>query len=111
MAMPERYDRPENQGDVVACIRPEHVRLDPERDAAGLMATVTSLEFLGSFWRATLAVPELDGPDLAVDCTGKGMAVAPVQVGQTVRAILPVQEVGVFPAAGRPPQSNQAVDP
>ncbi|WP_246681269.1 putative 2-aminoethylphosphonate ABC transporter ATP-binding protein [Mesorhizobium sp. B2-6-1] len=109
MAVPERYDTAENQGHVVACIRPEQVRLSRENDASGLPALVMSLEFLGSFWRVRLIVPDLGGTELAVDCTSMEMALSPVKVGQAVRAILPVQELCVFPADGSPLQPSQVV--
>jgi iron(III) transport system ATP-binding protein len=108
MAVPERYDTPEIQDQVVACIRPEQVRLGREGDASGLAATVTSLEFLGSFWRVMLVVPDLGGAELAVDRTGADMALVPVQVGQSVQVIFPSQEFGVFPAAGSQRQPTEA---
>ena len=113
MSMPERHDTPANQGDVVVCIRPEQVRLarkDDRAETGGLPAQVTSLEFLGSFWRATLAVPGLGAAFLSVDCTSKEMAHTPVAVGDTVRAILPPEQIGVFPAGGSSLQTAGMVE-
>ncbi|MBZ9870416.1 putative 2-aminoethylphosphonate ABC transporter ATP-binding protein [Mesorhizobium sp. BR1-1-9] len=108
MAVPDQYDTQNNQGQVVACIRPEHVRLVAcDRDAGepgGLSATVTNLEFLGSFWRVTLIVSDLSGAAMSVDCTSREMAHTPLTVGQTVRAVLPLQELCIYPATGSPNQ-------
>jgi iron(III) transport system ATP-binding protein len=102
MAVPARYDAQAMQGGVLACIRPEQVRIAAQRGAAeaqSLPATVTGLEFLGSFWRISLSVPELGNADLAVDCTGRDLALGPLESGQAVRIVLPTQELSVFPAA------------
>ncbi|MCK0209944.1 putative 2-aminoethylphosphonate ABC transporter ATP-binding protein [Starkeya koreensis] len=100
--VPAPYDTPENQGDVLACLRPEQVRLcAPDATASGeiLPAQVTHLEFLGSFWRASLIVPALGNAEMSADLSSRDMADLPVAVGDHVGVCLPRERFAVFPLA------------
>ena len=101
LPVPKLYDKPENQGSVVACIRPEQMRLLPAADPAGdaaLEAQVVHLEFLGSFWRAKIIIPALGNTALAADIGCREMNEHPVTVGERVRALLPTEALVIFPA-------------
>ncbi|GLK72361.1 putative 2-aminoethylphosphonate ABC transporter ATP-binding protein [Ancylobacter dichloromethanicus] len=100
--IPAPYDTPENQGDVIACLRPEQIRL---RTLAGgapgdtLPGQVTHLEFLGSFWRASLIVPALGNAEVSADLLSRDMAELSLTVGERVGVGLPRERFAVFPAA------------
>ncbi|MCS0495676.1 putative 2-aminoethylphosphonate ABC transporter ATP-binding protein [Ancylobacter sp. MQZ15Z-1] len=98
-AMPAFYDTPENQGEVIACLRPEQMRLKAAGAADALPARVMQLEFLGSFWRATLVVPALGDAEISVDLTSRDMADMPVAIGESVGVALPEDRFAVFPAS------------
>ncbi|WP_428029438.1 putative 2-aminoethylphosphonate ABC transporter ATP-binding protein [Ancylobacter sp.] len=100
--VPAPYDTPENQGDVIACLRPEQIRLRALTGSeAGdtLPAQVTHLEFLGSFWRASLLVPALGNAEMSADLSSRDMSDLPVSVGDRVGVGLPRERFAVFPAA------------
>ena len=100
LAVPKAYRTSALQGDVQVCIRPEHVRLEPAgegSDRAALSTRVTGLEFLGSFWRATLVVPELDNTEIMADFTSREMVERPIAVGDLLEATIPLEQLVVFP--------------
>ena len=67
--MPPGAPAPDAQAAITACFRPEDVRIAQGRADSGevFAATIASIEFLGPFWRATLAVPKLGTDALTVD--------------------------------------------
>jgi iron(III) transport system ATP-binding protein len=85
-------------GEVLACVRPEHVKRVP---SGGLPATVSHVEFLGSCWRVTLAVPTLDTVDLVGDFAGGEGFAPPVHAGERIEIAIPSERVVVF-SAGKP---------
>ncbi|ADH90797.1 2-aminoethylphosphonate ABC transport system, ATP-binding protein component [Ancylobacter novellus DSM 506] len=101
-AVPALYDTAENQGEVIACLRPEQMRLRPlNASEAGdaLPAQVTHLEFLGSAWRVTLVVPALGDIEVTADLSSRDMADAPVAIGDRMGVVLPSERLVVFPAS------------
>jgi iron(III) transport system ATP-binding protein len=101
-AVPALYDTPENQGEVIACLRPEQMRLRPlDGGEAGdaLPAQVVHLEFLGSAWRVTLVVPALGDIEVTADLSSRDMADAPVSIGDRMGVVLPSERLVVFPAS------------
>jgi iron(III) transport system ATP-binding protein len=83
------------EGEVLACVRPEHVK---RTLSGGLPATVSDVEFLGSCWRVTLAVPALDTVDLVADFAGGEGFAPPVQSGEHIEIAIPPERVVIFPA-------------
>jgi iron(III) transport system ATP-binding protein len=104
------YATAENQGNVLACLRPEQVRLRRAADSGqggALPAQVTHLEFLGSFWRVSVSVPALGHAKVSADLSSYDMAGSPVSVGDHVGVVLPHERFAVFPAV-RPDQAQAA---
>jgi len=104
------YATAENQGNVLACLRPEQVRLRFPADGGlgeALPGQVTHLEFLGSFWRVSVKVPALGDADVSADMSNHDMAGSPVSVGDPVGVLLPRERFAVFPAS-RPGQPEAA---
>lgn len=87
-----------DEGEVLGCIRPEHVQ---RVAAGGLPATVTHVEFLGSCWRATLAAPVIGASELVMDIAGGAGFSPPMQVGEQIEFTIPHERIIVFPAAAR----------
>jgi iron(III) transport system ATP-binding protein len=81
--------------DVLACVRPEHVR---RVQSGGLPATVSHVEFLGSCWRATLRVPALAVSELLADIVGDAGFAAPVVAGDSIQVEIPSERLIVFPS-------------
>jgi iron(III) transport system ATP-binding protein len=84
-------------GEVLACVRPEHVK---RVVSGGLPATVSHVEFLGPCWRVTLAVPALDTIDLVGDFAGGEGFDPPVHPGKHIEISIPSERVVVFSAGG-----------
>ena len=80
-------------GDVLACLRPEHVRMV---QSGGLPATVSHVEFLGSCWRIGLDVPALTTNELLADFTGGEGFAPPVQAGACIQIAIPPERIIVF---------------
>jgi iron(III) transport system ATP-binding protein len=99
--VPPAYATAENRGDVIACIRPEQIRLHPAGTSSSdvLPAQVTHLEFLGAFWRSSLIVPALGGAEISADLSSRDMSDAPLSVGDTIGISLPASRFAVFPAS------------
>ena len=99
--VPKLYDKPENQGQVIVCLRPEQMRILSASETTAeptLAAQVTHLEFLGSFWRASLIIPALGDVHIAADFTSRDMIDHPIAIGDNVRAVLPSERLVIFPA-------------
>lgn len=96
---------------VVFAIRPEDVVPHPV-DAPGgdgggeqrenhFDARVEYLEFLGSFWRLSLAGARLGEVTLTADLSGNAMRRLGIEAGSTVSVELPAKRILVFPEDGR----------
>jgi iron(III) transport system ATP-binding protein len=87
-------------GDVLACLRPEHLRMV---ESGGLPATVSHVEFLGSCWRIGLDVPALATGELLADFAGGEGFAPPVQAGERIQIAIPPERIIVFPVAANTP--------
>ena len=94
--------RGQRAGDgVTVCLRPEDVAV--ERSAAPpasneLDATLESLDFLGSFFRATVAAAEGGIPPIVADLSVQVVRGLALAEGMTIRARLPPDRLRVFPS-------------
>ena len=92
-------------GDVLACLRPEHIR----RVASdGLQATVSHVEFLGSSWRVALNVPALTTHELFADFAGGAGFAPPVQAGEHILIAIAPERIVLFPASAGAPVPDGA---
>jgi iron(III) transport system ATP-binding protein len=85
------------EGDVLACLRPEHIR---RVQSGGLAATVSHVEFLGSCWRVALDVPALTTVEVFADFAGGEGFSSPVQAGEHIQVAIPPERIIVFPPSG-----------
>ena len=81
------------------CIRPEDVMtrgLNP--DTSNLVdVEITTLDFLGSFYRTTLkVVVDSKGIEFTADMAPKGVRHLSIGVGQTLKVALPKEHIHVF---------------
>jgi iron(III) transport system ATP-binding protein len=108
--VPPAYGTPESRGNVLACIRPEQIRLAPLGSGGEnvLPAQVTHLEFLGAFWRASLHVPSLGSTDISADLSSRDMADTPLAIGDQIGVSLPTERFAVFPASQSVPIREKA---
>jgi iron(III) transport system ATP-binding protein len=95
---------------VVLAIRPEDIvpHGDGDRASRGnegvkdsdnsFDATVTDMEFLGSFWRASLTNAELGDVVLEADFSINAVRRMSVDIGNTITVDLPAERLWVFPA-------------
>jgi iron(III) transport system ATP-binding protein len=86
------------QRSVTVCFRPEDVRIctggTPQFDA--FAATISSIEFVGSFWRAMLSIPKLGHNDLCVDFSSNDTKDHALRAGGSIHIILPASALRVF---------------
>jgi len=82
-------------------LRPEEVRIRGLEPGAPntLAATVTVLDFLGAFWRATLRLEQDQRVLLRSDFSINAMRDLDIRVGQHLRIALPVEALRVFDEA------------
>jgi iron(III) transport system ATP-binding protein len=95
---------------VVLAIRPEDIvpHGDGDRASRGnegvkdsdnsFDATVTDMEFLGSFWRVSLTNAELGDVVLEADFSINAVRRMSVDIGNTITVDLPAERLWVFPA-------------
>jgi iron(III) transport system ATP-binding protein len=95
--LPPRQEAP-TDGDVLACVRPEHIR---RVQSGGTSATVAHVEFLGSCWRVALNVPALTTVELLADFAGGEGFAPPFQAGERIQVAIPPERIIVFPAPVR----------
>jgi iron(III) transport system ATP-binding protein len=83
---------------VTVCFRPEDVRIcrDAKADEDVFPATISSIEFLGPFWRAMLKVPKLGQSDLVVDFSSNDTRDLALRGGGSIDIVLPVSTLRVF---------------
>ena len=98
-------DRHTLDGDVLACVRPEHIR---KVQSDGLQATVSHVEFLGSSWRIALDVPALAAGELFADFAGGAGFTPPVQAGERILIAIAPERIIVFPASAGAPVAGGA---
>ena len=86
------------RGSVTVCFRPEDVRLtrDGQGDGDRFPATISSIEFLGPFWRATLKVPKLGRGDVVMDLSSNDTRDLSLRKGGTIDILLPASTLRVF---------------
>jgi len=90
--------------DLIATIRPEDIApLESDESAAksggasNVIATkITKMEFLGSFFRATLSSPDLAGADLIADFSINAVRRLDLLKGKTLGVRLPAQRIKAF---------------
>lgn len=93
-------DNNELSGKVIVTIRPEDV-LPVEADGANtLQATIKSMEFLGSFYRAELSNPELGDVELSADFSINAVRRLGLKEGSSLFVQLPSDRLKTFPEAG-----------
>ena len=111
--LPEGIDRTGERGSVTVCFRPEDVRLS--RDGRGngdrLPATISSIEFLGPFWRATLKVPKLGGDDVVMDLSSNDTRDLALRKGGTIDILLPASTLRVFAGSRRDDPASRPLAP
>ena len=88
--------------DVVVAIRPEDIipSTDNESSQNSCLATVTDMEFLGSFWRVALTNKRLGDVTLDADMSINAVRRLDIEVGREIHVELPVNALWVFPARG-----------
>jgi len=94
---------------VVIAVRPEDVVPHPAEAPGGgqaqrgngFDARVEYLEFLGSFWRLSLASARLGEVALTADLSGNAMRRLSIKAGSQVAVELPAERILVFPEDGR----------
>jgi len=91
---------------VTACFRPEDVRLSRGGvEGEVFPATISSIEFLGPFWRAILKVPRLGAGDVIADFSSNDTRDLALRAGGTIAITLPASTLRVFRVA---PQQKPA---
>ena len=85
---------------VVAAIRPEDIVPVEPGEAAAVSVTIRELEFLGSFYRATLQCPEMGGVSLMADFSVNAVRRLNLSAGKELSVHLPADRLKVFPAEG-----------
>ena len=97
-ALPEGAEGVGERGAVTVCFRPEDVRLsrDGQTGADRFPATISSIEFLGPFWRATLKVPRLGDDDVVMDLSSNDTRDLALSKGGAIDILLPPSTLRVF---------------
>ncbi|GLQ06622.1 putative 2-aminoethylphosphonate ABC transporter ATP-binding protein [Sneathiella chinensis] len=87
-----------NGGDVITCVRPEDIKVRnvDENTVNSFPVTVTDLEFLGSFYRATLNNDTLLNHEIFGDFSINLVRDRDIQIGNTIRVALPVNRLHIF---------------
>jgi hypothetical protein len=80
------------------CFRPEDVRIcrGGKANEDVFRATISSIEFLGPFWRAMLKIPKLGQNDLIVDFSSNDTRDLALRDGGSIDIILPASTLRVF---------------
>ena len=86
-------------GAAIAAIRPEDVLPVEAAGENTLHVTVRSMEFLGSFFRAELNNPELEGAELSADFSINAVRRLELEVGASLHVELPADRLKTFPKA------------
>ncbi len=85
---------------VIAAIRPEDITpmADGVDDADALPANVETMEFLGSFYRASLSCPDLGNISLMADFSINAVRRVDISLGKSLRVKIPADRLKAFPA-------------
>jgi iron(III) transport system ATP-binding protein len=85
---------------VIAAIRPEDIKplVDGESHADALPVRITEMEFLGSFYRSTLACPDLGGINLLADFSVNAVRRLNLSIGKSLHVHMPADRLKAFPA-------------
>jgi len=88
--------------DVTVAIRPENVIVNEGGDtpANSMQATVGTMDFLGSFYRAELEAEALGGEPLSADFSINMVRRTGIDTGNRVTVSLPADRIRVFPPRG-----------
>ena len=106
--LPDTLDALAEGTSVTACFRPEDVRLTRSgQEGEVFPATISSIEFLGPFWRAMLKVPKLGSGDVIADFSSNDTRDLSLRAGGTITITLPSSTLRVFRVTpqGKPTQS------
>jgi iron(III) transport system ATP-binding protein len=97
-ALPDGVDRNTRRGAVTVCFRPEDVRLSHEGRNSGevFSATISSIEFLGPFWRAMLKVPKLGHDDVVMDLSSNDTRDLALRTGGAIDILVPASTLRIF---------------
>jgi len=90
----------ETGAEVTICVRPEDlaVREANARRDEGVIARVDDLEFLGAFYRATLAVEEMGNLSLTADFSANLVRDLNIRGGGDLTVLFPEDRLHVFPS-------------
>ncbi|PIE16837.1 MAG: putative 2-aminoethylphosphonate ABC transporter ATP-binding protein [Rhodobacterales bacterium] len=85
---------------IIAAIRPEDVKpqIESSRQDSDLSAQITDMEFLGSFYRATLSCPDLGEVELVTDFSSNAVRRLGLSVGKSLPVHIPADRLKAFPA-------------
>ncbi len=86
-------------GGAVATIRPEDVLPVEKTGENTLEASIVSMEFLGSFYRAELSNPELGNIEISADLSINAVRRLGLEVGNSLLVQLPADRLKTFPEA------------
>ncbi len=83
---------------VIAAIRPEDITpVEPDFKGA-IKVTIEEMEFLGSFYRATIKCPELDNAELLADLSINAVRRLNLSIGTSLNVEIPADRLKAFPA-------------
>ncbi|MFI4986855.1 MAG: putative 2-aminoethylphosphonate ABC transporter ATP-binding protein [Alphaproteobacteria bacterium] len=94
--------RPAAGSRIVACLRPEDIRLagGVGEEANRFAATIAEVEFQGAFWLASLSIPKLGAASLTLQYSTNEARDREISSGQSLDVILPFDRFRLFPAEG-----------
>ena len=95
-----RCDNNGLSGKVIVAIRPEDVLPVEESGENTLEATINSMEFLGSFYRAELGNPDMGQAEISADFSINAVRRIGLEVGSSLLVQLPADRLKTFPEAG-----------
>ncbi len=89
-----------NGAEVVAAIRPEDIIPVEAGEAEAIPVQIGDMEFLGSFYRATITCAEMGGVELMADFSINAVRRLDLSIGKSMSVHLPADRLKVFPAEG-----------
>jgi iron(III) transport system ATP-binding protein len=98
VTLPATLDALTEGTSVTVCFRPEDVRISRGGAAEGEVfpASISSIEFLGPFWRAMLKVPKLGASDIIADFSSNDTRDLALRAGGSIAITLPPSTLRVF---------------
>jgi len=85
---------------VIAAIRPEDILPLDKPEGGALEVTIRSMEFLGSFFRASLVCPKLGNIEMMADFSINAARRLELSIGSTIHVLLPADRLKAFAAGG-----------